>query len=108
LLLLAPLVHREIDDPAEGELVLVDEIEIAPGLGARRTGKRGELLRPSADEEDRIAVLQPELAADRLGAFRPDVLGDRPGAVAIVAEEDVAEARLALALCPGIHAVAEG
>ena len=108
LLLLVPLVHREIDDPAEGELVLVDEPEVAADLLARGAGKGGELRRHAADEEDGVAVPEAELLADRVGALGADVLGDRPGALAVVAEEDVAEAGLALALRPGVHAVAEG
>ena len=50
-----------------------------------------------------------ELIGDLLGALGPDVLGERPGAALLaLAPENVAEARLALALRPGIHAVAEG
>ena len=70
--------------------------------------KATNLSGPAADEEHGVAVAEAELVADRLGALRADVLGDRAGAFAVVAEEDVAEARLALALRPGIHAVAEG
>ena len=100
LLLLLPLVHREVDDPAEGELVLVDEAELTTDPLPRRAGKHRELLRPPADEEDGVAVLEPKLLTDRVSALDADVLGDRPGALAVVAEEDVAEARLPLALRP--------
>ena len=44
------------------------------------------------------------IAAVRSGA---DVVGERTGALAALAPHDVAEARLALALRPGVHAVAE-
>ena len=53
--------------------------------------------------------LRPSCA--RIASVRsgPDVLGERAGAALLaLAPEDVAEARLALALRPGIHAVAEG
>ena len=66
------------------------------------------MRRHAADEEDGVAVAELQPLADRLGALRADVLGDRAGALAVVAEEDVAEARLPLALRPGVHAVAEG
>src|SRR5690606_2612806 len=36
-----------------------------------------------------------------------DILGDR-ARTGTVLEEDIAKARLALALCPGVHAIAEG
>ncbi len=95
LLLLVPLEHREIDDPAERELVLVDEAELAAGAVARLTGEGGELVRPTADEEHGVARFEPELGADRLGALDADVLGDRAGtALLALTPEDVAEARL--------------
>ena len=50
-----------------------------------------------------------ELLARSLRCARPDILGDRAGAALLaLAPEDVAEARLALALRPRVHAVAEG
>src|SRR5690606_10926933 len=52
---------------------------------------------------------QAELIADSARSFRPDVLGDWAGSSFLaLAPEDVAEARLALALRPGVHAVAKG
>ena len=70
-------------------------------------GKADELLRAPADEEHRIAVLEGEAVADRFSAGLAEVLGDRAGPGAIVAEEDIAEARLSLTLRPRVHAVAE-
>ena len=65
--------------------------------------------RVAGDEEHRVADVEIELLADRGRALRPDILGDRSGAAFLsVAEEDVAEARLALLLRPVVHAVAEG
>src|SRR5690606_22265866 len=67
--------------------------------------------RIAGGEEAGVAGLEAELQADRLGALLADILGDGAGAfdtVALLAPEDVAEARLAFALRPGIHPVAEG
>ena len=109
LLLLVPFVHREIDDPAELEAVLGDQAELFADLGARGTGELDEVLRLAGDEEAGVADAEPQLIGDLLGALRPDVLGERTGAALLAfAPEDVAEARLAFALRPGIHAVAEG
>ena len=47
LLLLVPLVHREIDDPAELEPVLVDEVELLADPVARLAGELVELRRPA-------------------------------------------------------------
>src|SRR5690606_23936959 len=60
-------------------------------------------------EEAGVAHFQAELIADSARSFRTDVLGDRAGtAFLALAPEDVTKARLALALRPGVHAVAEG
>ena len=109
LLFLVPFVHREVDDPAELEAVLGDQIELVADLGARRTGELDEVLRLAGDEEHGIAVARGR--ADRRllrCAPAPMILGERPRAALLAfAPEDVAEPRLALALRPGIHAVAE-
>src|SRR5690606_23274333 len=111
LVLLVPFVEREVDDPAQFEAVLVDEAEFLAGARAGRTRKAGELGRIAGREEAGIARFEAELRADRLGAFLADIPGDGAGAfqlAALLAPEDVAEARLALALRPAVHAVAEG
>ena len=123
LLVLVPLEHREIDDPGELEPVLVDELELLPHFRAREPREFGELVRIARDEERRVARLEPELNADRLGSLRADVVGDRTApahsarlrvgrerrlVAGAVEEQDVAEARLALALRPGVHPVGEG
>src|SRR6185437_8091061 len=106
LLLLVPLIHREIDDPAKGELVLVTKTKLIADLHPRLTGKGGELLGQARHEEHGIAVGKLELGLDGFGALRPDILGDRACAFAF-AEENIAEPRLPLGLRPSIHAVAE-
>src|SRR5690606_35086944 len=101
----------EVDDPAELETAFLDETQFRADARARLSGEARELRGLAGDEEDGIAFLEAELRADRFGALRADVLRDRPCAFqrpAFVAEEDVAQARLPLALRPGIHAVAEG
>jgi hypothetical protein len=42
------LVHREIDDPGEGEAALVDEAQLAPDLVARAARDALEFLRLAA------------------------------------------------------------
>src|SRR6185312_12119150 len=53
------------------------------------------------------ALLQPELAADRSRSLRADIVGQGASALAALAPHDVAEAGLAFALRPRVHAVAE-
>src|SRR5207249_8953759 len=111
LLVLVPLEEREVDDPAQFETVAVDEVQLLAGARARRAGEVHELLRVAGDEKGGVAIGKAQLPAQRLGALLADVLGNRSGAfelVAFLTPEDVAEARLAFALRPGIHAVAEG
>src|SRR5262249_45975047 len=105
LLFLVPFVHREVDDPAELEAVLVDESEIGTNLGARRPRELDEILGLAGDEEHGVADAKAELLAHRLRALRPEVA--RGPALLAVAPEDVAEARLTLALRPRIHPIAE-
>ena len=52
LLVLLPFIHREIDDPAEGEAVLVDELELAPDTLAGGARKGDEL---DLGDRDRFA-----------------------------------------------------
>src|SRR5690606_29061220 len=110
LLVLVPLVEREIDDPGQLEAVTVDEVELLAGARARRAREGYEFLGVTGHKEAGIAVAQAKLSADRLRAFRTDILGDRTGTferTALVAPENIAEARLPLTLRPGVHAVAE-
>ncbi len=87
---------------------LSTRLSSVPMLGAREAGELVEGLGIAGDEEGRVADLEAELGADRLGAFRAEVARDRPGAALLAfPPEDVAEARLALALRPGVHPVAE-
>ena len=107
LVLLVPLVDREVDDPGEFEPLLVDQVQLLAELGARQAGELPEFVGIAGDEERGIAFLQAKLLADRFGALGADVLGERARALIALAPHDVAEPRLALALRPRVHAVAE-
>src|SRR5438045_4097509 len=61
--LLAALVHRKIDDPAEAEGALFDEPQFTADTATRRGRKGHRLGRPTADEEHRIAVDEAKLGA---------------------------------------------
>src|SRR3954462_9909709 len=78
LLLLVPLEHREIDDPAELEAVLLNEVEVLADLGTRGAGEFYEIGRIAGNEEHRVACLEAELRAKLFGALRPDIVGDGP------------------------------
>src|SRR5690606_1078452 len=97
LLFLVPLEHRKVDDPGEFEALGIDEPELGANARARRAGERGRFRGVAGNEEDGIALTDPELSADRLGPLGPDIPGDRSRAfegAALAAEEDVAEAGL--------------
>src|SRR4030095_7555703 len=109
VLLLVPLIHREIHDPAELESVLIDEIELASHPIARLAREFVELLLPAGDEENRVPDAELELATNGFAALGPYVAGDRAGtSLLALAPEYVSEPRLALGLSPAVHAVAEG
>src|SRR5690606_25323590 len=103
LLLLIPLEHGEVHDPAELEDTLFHKAKLGADARARETGKACKLRGHTGHEEDGIAFLEAKLGADRFGAFRPDILGHRTCPfehAAFFAEEDVTKARLPLALRP--------
>src|SRR5262249_5514317 len=132
---LVPLVHGEVDDPAELVTVLRHEAEFAGDAIACFAGKLVLLGRDAADEEHGIAgrkavrsqlgkfpqhlwrqpgrkLYRASRTAEELaqlrGPLRADILGDRPDAILFAfAPEDVAETGLTFALRPGIHAIAE-
>ena len=69
LLLLVPLVHREIDDPAEGEAVLVDEVELAADLAAARRRQRREAS-PGWPQTKKTASPSPSFSRSRIASVR--------------------------------------
>ncbi len=112
LVFLAPFEEREVDDPARAR----------SGRGRRgsaprrpRCGLRRQTCRTWPGRRRRRSrrrpSSRPSWRADRVGALLADVLGKRAGACELAVflpPEDVAEARLAWLLRPGVHAVAEG
>ena len=78
LFLVVPFIHREVDDPAELEAVLGDHLQVLAGLGAGGAGELGELFRHAADEEDRVAVFEPELGAQPSVRSAPMFLATGP------------------------------
>src|SRR5690606_18416215 len=109
-LFFVPFVEREVDDPAKLKPVAIDEVQLLASPCAGSACKRSELLRIACCKEAGVAVTEAKLLADGFGALFANVLGDRPGALDLVtflAPENVAKARLPLALRPRIHAVAE-
>src|SRR5579862_4942662 len=136
LLLLVPLVHGKIDDPAQIEAVLGDQPELLPDFGARRTCELDEILRLAGDEEAGIASTQVQLLTDQFSPLRANIVCKRSAssntfsfAVAInlnscllkslnnrlsyrtgfqtFAKHYVSKTGLPLALRPRIHAVAK-
>src|SRR5690606_3288235 len=109
LLVLVPFVEREVHDPGEFDSVLAAQVQLAANPLPGEPGELVEAHWSTGHEEAGVAHFQAELIADSARSFRTDVLGDRAGtAFLALAPEDVTKARLALALRPGVHAVAEG
>ena len=75
----ALLVHREVDDPGEGEAVRLGQLELAPDLRPRLGRDADEVVRRAGEEERRVPGAEPKLLPKRLGPLRPDVLGDGTG-----------------------------
>src|SRR5690606_29401450 len=86
LFLFVPLIEREVDDPAQRELLGINDAQISADLGAGFAGEFVELLRATSDEEHGIAVLETELGLEGRGALFADILGNRAGACAILEE----------------------
>src|SRR4029079_5513593 len=109
LFFLVPLVEREVDAPRQSELVLLDETQLLDNAVAREPCEFVKVRRISGREKHRIAVLQSKLSFDGARSFGADVFGDGPRTAFLTfTPENIADARLALALRPRIHAVTEG
>src|SRR5207244_2521991 len=100
LLLLVPLVHREVDDPTELEAALVDQAKFladARACQSRELSRAGRLV---GRKEHGVPGLDPGLAGDAALHVGRNELCDRPLA-SLRLEHDVAEAgRTHLALRP--------
>ena len=101
LFFLVPLVHREIDDPAEFETVFGDQSKLFANLGARRAGKLDKGAGLAGDKETSIADPKLQLVGNLFGTLGSDVLCERAGAALFAfTPENIAEPGLPLALRP--------
>ncbi len=98
--------HREIDDPAEFERALFDQLKFFTDPGTRRTGELGRLAGLACGKEQPIVVAEAQFGVNRLHAVFAVVLGDRSAEVAAFAR-NIAEACIALAARPFVHLVEE-
>src|SRR5262249_61052730 len=78
LLLLVPFIHREIDDPAELEAVLGNQVEFCADSAARGARKLGGGRRLVGGKEHAIARTQSSLGADSLLNVRRHEFSNRP------------------------------
>src|SRR5829696_8028943 len=110
LLLLAPLVHREVGDPAERELVPLADLQLIAETRPRLAGELCRFCLVAGGEEHRVAGLDAALSGDlrlRLGRYE---LRDRSLAgelAALLLEHNVAEAGGALGAGPLVELVEE-
>src|SRR5262249_1733489 len=74
LLLFVPLVHGEIDDPAEREPIAVDQPEVGTHFGARKAGEPDEVSGSTSDEEHRIASGEAQLIGNLFSSLWSDIL----------------------------------
>src|SRR5207248_655859 len=74
-----PFVHRKIGHPAELEDTLPGEAELAPDPEPRGAGEGCKALWHAAHKKNRIAVSEPQLAAQLDGRRRAEASCDRPG-----------------------------
>ena len=108
LLVLVPLEHRKIDDPAELELLRIHQAKLRPHPCAGETCELVEGVRLTGGEEHRVADLQVHLLTEGFGPFRAKVLGDGPCAALLAfPPKDVGEAGLTFALGPVVHPITE-
>ena len=101
-----PLVHREIGDPAKLEDTPPCQAELAPDPEPRGACERRKGLWRAAYEKNRIAVIQPQLAAHIGGCCGAKASRYRAGPLS-VAEENIRKSRLPFRLGPRIHLIAK-
>src|SRR5262249_22980207 len=80
LVLLVPLVHPEIDDPADLEPAAVDQAEVGGAFVACRAGELAEFFWIATDEESSVTNLQSEPVANLIGSLDANSLRNRAGA----------------------------
>src|SRR5262249_36936262 len=109
LFLFVPFIHREVDNPAKFETIVVDQLQLMANPVSRLAGELVELHWIAGREENGIADLERKLPLKSERPLRSYVLADRPGpALFSLTPENIPEARLTFALRPCIHAIAEG
>jgi hypothetical protein len=87
LLVLVPFIEREIRNPAEFEAVLLHEAQLVADPVARLARELIEAAGITRRKEDRIALLQPELAGDRVASFGADILGYGASGLTLAVED---------------------
>ena len=111
LFVLIPLIHREIDDPAELEDVFLREAELVADLEPRRPGEFGGFFFLVASEEHRVAGVEAGLFRDFRLHFGGEKFGDgtfAEKAAVCALKNDIPKPRGAFALCPIIELVEKG
>ena len=94
------LEHRRVDDPHEGEGVLVDEPELLGDLVPGRAEQGTGALRLAGGEEDAVAGGRAGLLEQTRLLLLGDVLGDGTGEGPVLLDQHVGEALGAALLGP--------
>src|SRR5579872_6016358 len=87
LFLLVPFEHRKVDDPAQFEPVLVDQVQLFTDLGAGEPCEFPEFVGIAGNEEGGVANSQAELPSQSLRAFGTNVSRKRASAIEIFSPE---------------------
>ena len=106
LLLVIIFEHREVDDPAEAERALLDQVELLGDAGPGEAGELGGLVFLAGGEEDAVVGAKAHRLGQLVHALGAVVLGDRAAPFAALAG-GVAEAGEAFAARPFVHLVEE-
>ena len=105
-LLLVELVHRKVDDPAEAERALFEEVELLGDPRSSETRELGSILFLTGGEENAIVGSKSHRLCYLVHALFAVVLGDWAAPITALARR-IAEASEALAPRPLIHVVEE-
>ena len=81
LVVLVPLIHREIDDPAELEDTLLNKLQLFANLVAGSAGQLVSGVMVASGEEDTVACAQPESLKEGFQVIGVEVLQHRVLAV---------------------------
>ena len=106
LLVLVIFEHREIDDPAELELALLDEAKLLADAGAGEASQLRGIGRLAGGKEAAVVGPEAERVEQRSGGRLAMVLGDGAAEFSALARH-IAEAGIALGARPLVHVVEE-